>query len=256
MKIVRFLNLKDNTTGTGILDGNDILITESYYSNELVLTGKMTGKDDVRLLCPAVPTKVVAVGLNYRDHISEFGRTELPKAPVLFIKLPHTIIGPLDNIILPASSTRVDYEAELAVVISKDCKNIEPDEAEDYIMGGMCLNDVTERDMQKSDGQWTRAKNFETFCPAGPWIETELDWNNLDISLCLNGEIKQKSNTGNMIWKVEELVSFISKCIPLYQGDIVTTGTPCGVGQLKENDIVEVTIEGIGTLKNKVIEQR
>ncbi|NMA95866.1 MAG: fumarylacetoacetate hydrolase family protein [Clostridiales bacterium] len=198
------------------------------------------------------PTKIVAVGLNYMDHIKEFGDRDVPKTPTLFIKLPHTIIGPEDTIFLPKESNRVDYEAEMAVVIKKFCSRVKKEDAKDYILGVTCLNDVTARDIQRGDGQWTRGKNFETFCPIGPHIVTDLAYNNLDIELKLNGEIKQSSNTKNLIWNVEELIEFISNVIPLRPGDMITTGTPSGVEPLKDGDIVEITLEGVGTLKNYV----
>lgn len=237
---------------TGILEDNRIREILGSCYGEFELTDTFYEIKDVKLLPPCMPLKVVAVGLNYIDHIKEFGERELPKEPTIFIKLPHTIIGPEDSIIIPRGATRVDYEAELAVVIKKYCRRVGKEEASNYILGATCLNDVTERNIQARDGQWTRSKNFETFCPIGPYIVTDIDYNNLDIKLLLNGEIKQHSNTSNMIWKVEELVSFISGVMPLYPGDIVTTGTTKGVGPMKPGDVVEVVIEGIGTLRNYV----
>ncbi|NLC69234.1 MAG: fumarylacetoacetate hydrolase family protein [Clostridiaceae bacterium] len=250
MIILRFNH--DGENKTGILDGGKIReITGSCY-NEFDLTGTFHKLSDVKLLPPCEPKKVVAVGLNYMDHIVEFGERKIPEEPTIFIKLPHAVIGSEDSIIIPRRAERVDYEAELAVVIKKYCRRVDKEEAKDYILGATCLNDVTERCMQARDGQWTRSKNFETFCPIGPYIVTGLDYNNLDIKLLLNGEIKQHSNTSNMIWNVEELVSFISGIMPLYPGDVVTTGTTRGVGPMVPGDVVEVVIEGIGTLRNYV----
>jgi len=236
----------------GILEGGIIKEINGSFFEGFEITENKYDPDSVKLLAPCMPSKVVAVGLNYVDHIKEFGDREMPKNPTLFIKLPHTVIGPEDRIIIPDGATRVDYEAELAVVIKKTCRNVKPGEVDEYLLGATCLNDVTERHIQKEDGQWTRAKNFETFCPIGPFIVDEIDFNTLDIKLLLNGEVKQSSNTKNLMWNVQELVSFISNVMPLYPGDIVTTGTPYGVSPMKAGDVVEVVIEGIGTLRNGV----
>ncbi len=252
MKYIRFLY--NGAEKAGILDGN--VITElqgNIFENPVTLNSKYP-LEDVKLLPPCKPSKVVAVGLNYVDHVKEFSGRDIPKNPVIFIKLPHTIIGPGDSIKLPAISQRVDYEAEFAVVIGKYCKNIEPEQAPEYIFGATCLNDVTARDIQHSDGQWTRGKNYETFCPIGPYIVTGLDYSKLDVKLILNGEVKQHGDTSMHIFKTYDLISFISKVIPLEPGDIVTTGTPEGVGPMKDGDVVEVEIEGIGRLVNFVKE--
>jgi len=237
---------------SGILEDKRIKEISGSFYDKYELTGMFYRIEDIRLLPPCMPSKVVAVGLNYMDHIKEFGERDLPRDPTLFIKLPHTIIGPEDSIIIPKGATRVDYEAELAVVIKKYCRKVNSEEAANYILGATCLNDITERNIQAQDGQWTRSKNFETFCPIGPYIVTDIDYNNLDIKLLLNGETKQHSNTSNMIWKAEELVSFASEVMPLYPGDIVTTGTTKGVGPMKSGDAVEVAIEGVGVLRNYV----
>lgn len=237
---------------TGILENGEVKEISGNFFDSFELTGNRYNLNEVNLLAPCTPSKVVAVGLNYTDHIKEFGGCDIPENPILFIKLPHTVIGPEDTILIPENATRVDYEAELAVVIKKICKNVEAEEVNDYLLGATCLNDVTERHVQKADGQWTRAKNFNTFCPIGPFIVNDMDYNALDIRLYLNGELKQHSNTKNLLWNVQELVSFISKIMPLYPGDVVSTGTPSGVGPMNDGDVVEIVIEGIGTLKNKV----
>lgn len=250
MKYLRFLH--NGKEKTGLL--KDDIVTEiegNIFKNPTELQNKYK-LCDIKLLPPCKPSKVVAVGLNYVDHVKEFSGKDIPKNPILFIKLPHTIIGPEDTILLPKASNRVDYEAEFAVVIGKYCKNVEPAAAGEYIFGATCLNDVTARDIQKSDGQWTRGKNYETFCPIGPYIVTGLNFSKLDIKLTLNGEVKQHGDTSMNIWNVYELVSFISKVIPLEPGDIVTTGTPEGVSPMKDGDVVEVEIEGIGKLVNYV----
>jgi 2-keto-4-pentenoate hydratase/2-oxohepta-3-ene-1,7-dioic acid hydratase in catechol pathway len=197
------------------------------------------------------PTKVVLVGLNYKDHAREL-QMPLPDEPILFLKPPTALIGPEDYIVYPAQTKRVDYEAELAVVMKAECKNVEPGEVMDFIEGYTCLNDVTARDLQRKDVQWTRAKSFDTFCPVGPRIVTDIDPNNVKIQSYLNGELRQDSNTSNFIFNVEELVSFTSKVMTLQQGDIIATGTPSGIGAMQRGDTVEIKIEGIGTLRNYV----
>ena len=250
MKYLRFLH--DGMEKYGILENDVIREISGSYLNDYEHTDKTYNPKEVKLLAPCIPSKIIAVGLNYVDHIKELGSRDIPKNPVLFIKLPHTVIGPEDGIVIPEGATRVDYEAELAVVIKKECKKVFTDGIDEYLLGATCLNDVTERDIQKADGQWTRAKNFETFCPIGPFIVNGIDYNNLDICLRLNGVEKQKSNTSNLLWNVQQLVSFVSFVMPLYPGDIVTTGTPEGVGPMKDGDIVDVIIEHVGTLRNRV----
>jgi len=192
------------------------------------------------------------VGLNYRAHIGEFGRTEIPLEPILFLKAPSALIGPDEPILLPTGVSPVDYEAELAVVISKAGRHIPESRALDYILGCVCLNDVTARALQKQDGQWMRAKSFDTFAPVGPWIAGGLPVQNLRVEAYLNGRMVQQSNTSQMIFSVPRLVSFISDVMTLFPGDIISTGTPQGVGPLKAGDIIEVFVEGVGRLKNSV----
>ena len=198
--------------------------------------------------------KIILVGLNYRDHAREL-KMPIPKNPIIFLKPPTTLIGNLDKIIYPKQSKRIDYEAELALVIKKTCRNIKPQEAKKYILGYTCLNDVTARDLQKIDGQWTRAKSFDSFCPIGPWIETDLDPSKLQIRCWLNNKLKQDSSTAQLIFPVEKLVSFISSIMTLYSGDVISTGTPPGVGPMQPGDRVEVEIEGIGKLTNQVVKR-
>ncbi len=205
----------------------------------------------VRLLAPVGPSKVVAVGLNYKDHAKELGQA-LPAEPLLFMKPSTTVIGPGAPIRLPKQSSRVDYEAELGIVIGKVAKDVSAAQAKDHILGFTCLNDVTARDLQVKDGQWTRAKGFDTFCPIGPWVETDLDFSDLGVELMLNGEVRQKSRTSNLIFDPLQLVEFISSVMTLFPGDVIATGTPAGIGPMNEGDLVEVKIEGIGTLSNPV----
>ncbi len=205
----------------------------------------------VRLLAPVEPSKVVAVGLNYRDHAQELGQA-IPDEPLLFLKPSTTVIGPGDPIRLPPQSSRVDYEAELAIVIGKTAKGVTASQAKDHILGFTCLNDVTARDLQVKDGQWTRAKSFDTFCPLGPWVETDLNPADLGIELFVNSERRQQSRTSNLIFDPCRLVEFISGIMTLLPGDVIATGTPSGIGPLNPGDVVEVRIEGIGSLVNPV----
>ena len=207
----------------------------------------------VRLLAPVLPTKIVAVGLNYRAHAAEFDQ-ELPDEPLIFLKPSTSVIGPGDEIVYPAGlSHRVDYEGELGVVMGRRARDIGPGEAGRYILGYTAFNDVTARDLQGRDGQWTRAKGFDTFAPMGPWIETDLDPGGLSIETRLNGEVRQRANTAEMIFPVAELVSFVSRVMTLLPGDVIATGTPPGVGKMRPGDRVEVRVEGIGALVNGVV---
>ena len=203
-------------------------------------------------LTPVKPGKVVAVGLNYRDHADELGMA-IPDDPVLFMKPPSAVIGPGAPILLPPRSRQVDYEAELAVVMKSHCRRITADEAGSAILGYLCANDVTARDLQRIDGQWTRAKGYDTFCPLGPWIETSLDPSNLRVEALLNGRLVQRSSTAHMIFTVNELVAFISSVMTLEPGDVILTGTPPGVGPLTAGDTVTVRIEGLGELTNPAV---
>jgi len=198
------------------------------------------------------PSKIIAVGLNYIDHAAEL-RMEIPKNPIIFLKPPSSLIFNNDPIIYPAMTRELHYEAELAVIIKDRIKNIKPEEAAEHIRGYTCGNDVTARDLQRLDGQWTRAKSFDTFCPIGPEIVSDINPDNLTIKLYLNGAVKQSSNTSNMIFKVDDLVSFISQVMTLESDDVILTGTPVGVGPMVVGDEVAVEIEGIGKLVNKVI---
>lgn len=202
-------------------------------------------------LPPCDSSKIVCVGLNYRDHIMEM-KHEMPAEPVIFLKPPTAMVGNGGTIVIPHGARRVDYEAELAIVIGKTAKCVPVSEASEYIYGYTCLNDVTEREIQKRDGQWTRAKGFDTFAPIGPCVETELDPENLEIRLLVNGVEHQHSNTSNFIFRIDEIVSFVSGVMTLYPGDIISTGTPSGIGPLFSGDTVTVSIEGIGELTNRV----
>lgn len=208
--------------------------------------------EEVKILFPILPSKIIAVGLNYKDHAKELGM-KIPDEPIIFLKPPTAVIGPEEYIILPPESKEINYEGELAIVIGKTIYRPKDfKEIESAILGYTCFNDVTARDLQRKDGQWTRSKSFNTFAPIGPFIETELDPSNLKIETKVNGKIKQSSSTKEFIFDVFYLVKFISNIMTLYPGDIIATGTPPGVGELKEGDIVEISIENVGVLKNFV----
>lgn len=219
------------------------------------LGGRPTGATlplcGARLLAPCEPGKVVAVGINYRDHAAEMGH-DLPQDPVIFLKPSTSVIGPGEEIVRPADSQRVDYEAELALVIGAPCKDVPASEAHRYIFGYTCLNDVTARDLQKRDGQWTRAKGFDTFCPIGPWIETQFNGTCAGVRARLNGKLVQQSDTAHLINAVPALVAFISRVMTLLPGDVITTGTPSGIGPMCSGDVIEIEVDGIGTLRNPV----
>lgn len=251
MKFLRF-ETRDNETLYGTPDAGRIKEIRGDIFGEFEVGGRTFDPGEARLLPPVAPSKIVAVGLNYRDHAIEMGR-DLPEEPRLFIKPSTSLIAHGDKIIYPKHmSSHVDYEGELALVIRKKARHVEESEALDYVLGYTCLNDVTARDLQSKDIQFTRAKGFDTFAPVGPVVETELDPSNLEISTYLNGERKQHSNTKNLLFSVPRLVSFISKVMTLLPGDIISTGTPSGVGPVKPGDKVEVEIEGIGKLTNYV----
>jgi 2-keto-4-pentenoate hydratase/2-oxohepta-3-ene-1,7-dioic acid hydratase in catechol pathway len=208
----------------------------------------------IRFLPPCAPTKIVAVGVNYASHAEEMG-SELPNEPVLFLKPPSSIAGHRESIIYPTHlSQRVEYEGELAMVIGRRGRRLSQNEAREYVLGYTCANDVTARDLQRQDRQWTRAKGFDTFCPLGPVISTGVDPSRLMLRTRVNGEVRQEASTGEMIFPVDALVSYISQVMTLERGDVVLTGTPTGVGRLEPGDIVEVEIVGIGTLTNSVVE--
>ncbi len=250
MKYVRFK--KDTIIRYGVLEDDEILVIKGDIFNDFELTNQVYKLSEVKLLSPCTPSKIVCVGLNYRDHAEEM-KDKLPAEPIIFIKPSTAVIGPYENIIYPSMSKQVDYEAELGVVIKDKIRNLKIEEVNKHILGYTCFNDVTARDLQKKDGQWTRAKSFDTFAPFGPSITTDINANNLDIQLLLNGEIKQSSNTSCMIFSVEELISFISKIMTLLPGDVIATGTPSGVGKMKNGDKVEVKIERIGNLINYIM---
>lgn len=206
----------------------------------------------MKLQEPIRPSKIVCVGRNYREHAAELGN-KMPDEPLLFLKAPSAIIYSGDEIVLPGASQQVEHEGELGVVIGRIARNIPSDEDPlSYVLGYTCVNDVTARDLQRKDVQFTRGKSFDTFCPVGPWIETDIDPTNVEVQTRLNGEVKQKGNTADMAFPVAFLIKYISEIMTLYPGDLIATGTPAGVSRMKPGDIVEVEVAGIGILQNRV----
>ena len=216
-------------------------------------TGYSINLSELSLLPPCEPRVIVCVGKNYARHIKEMGGSDLPKEPGLFLKGLNTLRGAGDDIEYPSWTNDLQYEGELAVVIAREMKNVSVEDALSYVLGYSCAIDITARDKQRSDLQWVRAKSADGFGPVGPWLETDLDPSDLDIVTRVNGEIKQSDNTGNMIFSVAEILSYISKFMTLQAGDVVLTGTPEGVGPLAVGDTVEVSIDGIGTLSNRIV---
>ncbi len=258
MKIYRIL---DNETGdifSGIISDKFYPFEKDVY--ELFCENRLSMKfisekgiplERIKILPPSMPTKIVAIGLNYKAHAKEMNK-ELPDEPLIFLKPSSAVTGHGDYIILPECSERVDYEGELAFVIGKECKNVSAEDAHKYILGYTCFNDVTARDLQKKDVQYTRAKGFDTFAPLGPSVATDVDPSSLRLTTILNGKVVQETMTSDMIFNVFELLSFISGVMTLFEGDVVTTGTPAGIGPLKSGDEIEINIEGVGRLINFV----
>jgi 2-keto-4-pentenoate hydratase/2-oxohepta-3-ene-1,7-dioic acid hydratase in catechol pathway len=256
VRVARFAGEDDPRFGViGDEDGVPtiaILRGDPLYAG-LELTGQKVPLDDVRLLAPVIPrSKVVCVGRNYARHAAELGG-EVPAEPLIFLKPNTSVIGPGEPILYPQQSSDVHYEGELAVVIGRICRDISADDADKVIFGYTVANDVTARDLQATDGQWARAKGFDTFCPLGPWIETSFDPADVGITTKLGDETKQDGRTSDMVFSVPDIVEYVSSFMTLLPGDVILTGTPDGVGPMDVGDTVSVTVEGIGTLTNRVI---
>ena len=258
MRIVRFTPPQGSKLGSdphfGVMEdektiraiASDPLYAGIFIEDEIFLL------EDVRLLAPVIPrSKVVCVGKNYADHAAEMGG-EVPEEPIIFIKPNTSVIGPNDIIQWPSSSERIDHEAELAVVISKICKEVPRERAKDVIFGYTVANDVTARDLQKKDGQWSRAKGFDTFCPIGPWIDTEFVPGSQLVTATVDGELKQSAPLSDMVFDVPFIIEFITKVMTLLPGDVILTGTPSGIGPMNAGGEVEVAVEGLGSLRNRV----
>lgn len=243
--------LHDGKPSWGQLDGDKISIIDGDLLGSHTVTAKTIAASGARLLAPVTPTKIVCVGLNYADHVKESqSANAIPEEPVTFMKPLTAIIGPEDTIRMPLASKRVDYEGEIGVVIAKSCRKLSPAQVAENIFGVTCVNDVTARDLQKKDVQWTRGKGFDSFCPVGPYLVTGLDYLALNVSSRLNGEVRQSSNSRNMIFSIPQLISFMNHVMTLNPGDLIVTGTPEGVGSMSDGDTVEIEVEGIGVLRN------
>jgi 2-keto-4-pentenoate hydratase/2-oxohepta-3-ene-1,7-dioic acid hydratase in catechol pathway len=250
MRIVRYSH--DGQLSFGVLEGETIAAITPHPFGPFEYSGERLDPDDVRLLAPVLPTKVVAVGKNYADHAKEMG-DQVPDEPIIFLKPSTAVVGPGDPIIYPAGVDRVDFEGELAAIVGKVARRLDEDNALQVVLGFSCANDVTARNLQASDGQWTRAKGFDTFCPLGPWIETDLDSSDLAVRTLVNDEERQSSRTSMLVNSVARLLAFISGVMTLLPGDVILTGTPAGIGPLAPGDRVEVEVEGIGVLSNRVV---
>jgi 2-keto-4-pentenoate hydratase/2-oxohepta-3-ene-1,7-dioic acid hydratase in catechol pathway len=250
MRIVRYSH--DGQMSFGVLEDETIAAITPHPFAAFEYSGERVGTDEVRLLAPVLPTKIVAVGRNYADHAREMGN-EVPEEPIIFLKPSTSVVGPGDPIIYPAGVDRVDYEGELAVIVGKMARRLDEADALQAVLGFTCANDVTARNLQKLDGQWTRAKSFDTFCPLGPWIETDLDSSDLALRTLVNDEPRQSSRTSMLVNGVARLLVFISAVMTLLPGDVILTGTPAGVGPLTPGDQVAVEIEGLGVLSNRVV---
>jgi 2-keto-4-pentenoate hydratase/2-oxohepta-3-ene-1,7-dioic acid hydratase in catechol pathway len=253
MKICRFITSDSQIPRFGALGEKTIepFLSSDIFRNDFE-TGAPTNLSDAKLLPPVMPSKIVCIGRNYAEHARELGN-EVPKEPLLFLKAPSSLITDQEPIVIPNQSVQVEHEGELAVVIGRLAKNIGADENPlDYVFGYSCLNDVTARDLQRKDVQFTRAKSFDTFCPINSFVETDFDGSNAEVQVRVNGLIKQKGNTNQMVFSVSDLIRYVSHQMTLLPGDLIATGTPSGVSKLNPGDTVEVEIEGIGVLSNPV----
>lgn len=248
MRVVRVLHEGDCRFGLADTDTVTLMTDEPFAAWE---PEGLLPLSEAHLLAPVAPTKVVCVGLNYRNHIAEMGH-DMPTEPVIFLKPSTAVIGPGQTIPLPPGVGRVDHEGELGVVIGRRTHNVTPEEAQANVLGFCCGNDVTARDLQKVDGQWSRAKGFDGFCPLGPWVATDIDPSDLRLECLVNGEVRQSARTSDMLFSPFELVSFVSRVMTLVPGDVILTGTPGGIGPLHHGDTVTVRIEGVGELTNGV----
>ncbi len=254
MRIARFTTGED--PAYGLVDGAGEKIAEitgDPLYQKIELTGATHVVEDVRLLAPVIPrSKIIGIGRNYAEHARELGH-ETPAEPLMFLVPNTAVVGPGDPVVIPPQTAEVHYEGELAVVIGRICKDVEPAEAAKVVFGYTCANDVTARDLQKSDGQWARAKGFDSFAPLGPWIETDLDPSNLRLTTRRDDEVVQDGTTADMVHDIAALISYASKAFTLLPGDVILTGTPAGVGPVVAGQRVEVEIEGIGVLSNPFV---
>lgn len=258
MKVCRFLHNSLIAPRYGFMEGSKVYPLAEHYrfdDFEVPRNQPTLELNEIKLLAPVSPSKIVCVGRNYREHAAELGN-KMPDEPLLFLKPPSSVIGNDDRIELPPESEQVEHEGELGVVIGHTARKLAEDEdALSYVFGYTCVNDVTARDLQRKDVQFTRGKSFDTFCPVGPWIVTDLDPTNIGVTTRLNGEVKQNGNTADMAFPVSFLIRYISGIMTLNPGDLIATGTPAGVSRMKHEDIVEVEIQRIGILRNSIYDR-
>jgi 2-keto-4-pentenoate hydratase/2-oxohepta-3-ene-1,7-dioic acid hydratase in catechol pathway len=250
MKIIRFQTPAGSEFG--IVEGTAVYRAEGGYATGFRPGGRAGELREFTLLSPCQPTKIVALGRNYAAHAAQHG-FEVPSQPLIFLKPPSAVIGPGEAVVCPPQSAQVENEVELAVVIGQRARNVAAVDAWDYVLGYTCANDVTARDLQRSDDQWSRAKGFDTFAPLGPWIVTELDPSDLTIACRVNGQVNQQASTATMVFKIPQVIEFITAAMTLEPGDVILTGTPEGISPIRPGDQVEVEIEGIGVLRNPVV---
>ena len=257
MRIARFAH--DGDVSFGVVEGSgddpaDLVVAaiDGHPFGSLDFTGVRHALTDVRLLAPVLPSKVVCIGKNYADHVAELGGAA-PTEPVVFLKPSTSVIGPGDPIVLPRNSTRVDHEAELGIVIGRLCRDVPRERALDVVLGYTCGNDVTARDHQQQDGQWTRGKSHDSFCPIGPWVETELDASDVAVRCAVDGSVRQDGRTSQLLHDVPSIIEWVTAFMTLLPGDVILTGTPAGVGPLAPGQVVTVLVEGIGPLTNPVV---
>ena len=261
MRIARFA-AEGGEVSFGVVEGPgsdpaDLVVTEieGHPFAPFGLTGVQRPLASVRLLAPVLPSKVVCIGKNYADHVAEMGGAA-PEDPVVFLKPSTSVIGPGDAIVLPRNSERVDHEAELGIVVGRLCREVPRERAFDVVLGYTCGNDVTARDHQAHDGQWTRGKSHDTFCPLGPWIETELDATDVEVRASVDGDVRQDARTSQLIHDLPAVIEWVTAFMTLLPGDVILTGTPAGVGPLQKGQSVSVTVGGVGTLTNPVVGPR
>lgn len=261
MRFVRFTTADESIARWGVL--GDDAVTPLAHAPYVNWAGRGSGPviesagaplrmGQINLLAPAEPTKLVCVGRNYAEHAAELGN-EVPPEPLIFLKPPSTVVGPDAAVVYPKLSQRVDHEGELAVLIGKRCRHLTPDDAESVIFGYTMANDVTARDLQRQDGQWTRGKGFDTFAPVGPWIDTNYDPANREVICRVNGELRQSGNTNLLIYSIAHVLAFVTAFMTLEAGDLLLTGTPAGVGPVQPGDVMTVEVEGLGVLSNPVV---
>jgi len=253
-RFVRFSTEKSDVNGYGQLDNGQVTVLDAAPWFDGKPTGEVIAESDATLLAPVEPSKIVCIGLNYHAHVkASYSADEAPDHPLICFKPPSSRVGPGADIVHPEQSQRVDYEAELGVVIGRTARNIAEDVAADHIFGFTCVNDVTARDLQKVDGQWSRAKGFDTFCPVGPWIVSDYDYADVLIEAVHNDTIAQSGRTAQMIFNVPFLISYISTVMTLNPGDLIATGTPSGIAPMKPGDSIVVRIQRIGELENRIV---